>query len=271
MSSTAKAGTSSEANIQTFLRIRPSKKASGYFSIRESDNSSSTSVLDVNLPAHFKSDYVNNSQIKHCFQFNGILDMNITQDEVFQRVGLAAVQNALDGFNSTIFAYGQTGSGKTYTLTGDPERYQDRGLIPRSISLLFGAIRKRTDIQMKVYVSYLEIYQGDGFDLLDPSHDTKSFDDLPRVRMLEDDHGNFHLKNLSMHLAETEEEALNLLFLGDTNRAIAETPMNMASSRSHCIFTLSLEVRQVRFMTSIASISKSYRRVQRSCVGVNSI
>ena len=98
---------------------------------------------------------------------------------------------------------------------------------------------------MKVYVSYLEIYQGDGYDLLDPSHDTKSFEDLPRVRMLEDDHGNFHLKNLSMHPAETEEEALNLLFLGDTNRAIAETPMNMASSRSHCIFTLSLEVRQV--------------------------
>ena len=68
-------------------------------------------------------------------------------------------------------------------------------------------------------------------------------EDLPKVRMLEDDHGSFHLKNLSMHLAETEEAALNLLFLGDTNRAIAETPMNMASSRSHCIFTLSLEVR----------------------------
>lgn len=62
--------------------------------------------------------------------------------------------------------------------------------------------------------------------------------------MLEDDSGNFHFKNLSMHAASTEEEALNLLFLGDTNRAIAETPMNMASSRSHCIFTLSLEIRQ---------------------------
>ena len=62
--------------------------------------------------------------------------------------------------------------------------------------------------------------------------------------MLEDEHGNFHLKNLSMHVANNEEEALNLLFMGDTNRAIAETPMNQASSRSHCIFTLSLEVRQ---------------------------
>ena len=41
--------------------------------------------------------------------------------------------------------------------------------------------------------------------------------------------GNFHLKNLSMHEANSEEEALELLFVGDTNRAIAETPMNMVS------------------------------------------
>lgn len=30
---------------------------------------------------------------------------------------------------------------------------------------------------------------------------------------------------------------MNLLFMGDTNRTISSTPMNMASSRSHCIFT----------------------------------
>lgn len=34
------------------------------------------------------------------------------------------------------------------------------------------------------------------------------------------------------------------LFLGDTNRTISETPMNQASSRSHCIFTISLEARK---------------------------
>ena len=64
---------------------------------------------------------------------------------------------------------------------------------------------------------------------------------MPKVGKFEDDEGNVHLPGLSMHVATTEEEALNLLFLGDTNRAIAETPMNLASSRSHCIFTVSLE------------------------------
>lgn len=31
---------------------------------------------------------------------------------------------------------------------------------------------------------------------------------------------------------------------GDTNRAVSETPMNLASSRSHCVFTIYVEARQ---------------------------
>jgi hypothetical protein len=29
------------------------------------------------------------------------------------------VENALEGFNGTIFAYGQTGAGKTFSMVGD--------------------------------------------------------------------------------------------------------------------------------------------------------
>lgn len=61
---------------------------------------------------------------------------------------------------------------------------------------------------------------------------------------MEDDAGRVHLRNLSMHRANSEEDALNLLFLGDTNRTISETPMNMASSRSHCVFTVYVESRK---------------------------
>ena len=92
---------------------------------------------------------------------------------------------------------------------------------------------------------YDGVFPDRGYDLLDPSHETKSLEDLPRVYIQEDEQGNYHLKNLSMHLANNEQDALNLLFLGDTNRAIAETPMNQASSRSHCIFTIAIEAREV--------------------------
>lgn len=39
---------------------------------------------------------------------------------------------------------------------------------------------------------------------------------------MEDLDHNIHLKNLSMQQSINEEEALKLLFLGDTNRVIAE-------------------------------------------------
>src|ERR1700712_2702133 len=59
--------------------------------------------------------------------------------------------------------------------------------------------------------------------------------------MFENGDDQFVLKNLSVHRAENEEDALNLLFIGDTNRVVSETPKNDASTRSHCIFIIQLE------------------------------
>lgn len=66
-----------------------------------------------------------------------------------------------------------------------------------------------------------------------------------QVRMMEDEEGNTQLRNISSLPAASIEDALNLLFVGDTNRMICETPMNDASSRSHCIFMISMESREV--------------------------
>jgi hypothetical protein len=73
-------------------------------------------------------------------------------------------------------------------------------------------------------------------DDLEGSHDVKK--ELPRVHLREDSDGNIHLRNLSAHPSGSEEEALNYLFVGDTNRHVSETTMNLESSRSHCIFTI---------------------------------
>lgn len=43
-----------------------------------------------------------------------------------------------------------------------------------------------------------------------------------KVMIMEDPDQNIHLRNLSLQQSSNEEEALNLLFLGDTNRMIAE-------------------------------------------------
>lgn len=72
--------------------------------------------LKVTLPESVKNDFINNSKLHHAYHFNGIVQMTATQEDVFQKVGVPAVQNALDGFNSTIFAYGQVGVYVIYLL-----------------------------------------------------------------------------------------------------------------------------------------------------------
>ncbi|KAL4088422.1 hypothetical protein PRIC1_012844 [Phytophthora ramorum] len=230
-----------EANIRIFLRVKPSRKPSGFFSWDEDSN-----TMKYDIPKDVAAGLINNSRTTYKFRFDSVIGMEARQEEVFDRVGRPCVDSALNGFNSTVFAYGQTGSGKTFTITGGAERYEDRGLIPRALSLIFERMKSNNQEQIIAQISYLEIYNNQGYDLLDPNHEsTKSLEDLPRVAMLEDEDGNCHLRNLSMHPVTTEEDALNLLFLGDTNRAVSETAMNLASSRSHCIFTVSLETRKV--------------------------
>lgn len=63
--------------------------------------------------------------------------LGMTCMQVFDSVARDVILGGMEGYNGTILAYGQTGSGKTFTITGGPERYVDRGLIPRAISLIY--------------------------------------------------------------------------------------------------------------------------------------
>ena len=55
--------------------------------------------------------------------------------------------------------------------------------------------------------------------------------------------GGVAVKNLSMHVCNSEEDALNWLFEGEINRKYAAHELNSHSSRSHAIFTVHIESR----------------------------
>ncbi|CAM6093821.1 unnamed protein product [Calypogeia fissa] len=226
--------------IEIYLRLGPIIEGA----VAEYTLNHDQSTVEWLVPRQPAAGMTNHQRDKYNFSFTGILGTDTKQDIVFDTVARKVVLGALDGYNGTIFAYGQTGSGKTYTITGSAERYVDRGLIPRALSLIFSELAERSDHIYQFHFAYLEIYNEIGYDLLNPHHETKSLEDLPKVTMLEDGENCFHLRNLSQHLATTEEEALNLLFVGETNRMISATPMNLASSRSHCIFTVTIEARK---------------------------
>ncbi|XP_030651812.1 kinesin-like protein KIF6 isoform X2 [Nomascus leucogenys] len=230
--------------IQIFARVKPPvrKHQQGIYSIDEDEKLIPS--LEIILPRDLADGFVNNKRESYKFKFQRIFDQDANQETIFENIAKPVAGSVLAGYNGTIFAYGQTGSGKTFTITGGAERYSDRGIIPRTLSYIFEQLQKDSSRMYTTHISYLEIYNECGYDLLDPRHEASSLDDLPKVTILEDPDQNIHLKNLTLHQATTEEEALNLLFLGDTNRMIAETPMNQASTRSHCIFTIHLSSKE---------------------------
>jgi kinesin family protein 6/9 len=87
-----------------------------------------------------------------------ILIKIIRQEELFDCCAREVLAKSVDGYNGTIFAYGQTGSGKTFTMSGTPNNYNYRGIIPRGITRLFQEIGGKPEYEFKVEVSYLEIY-----------------------------------------------------------------------------------------------------------------
>jgi hypothetical protein len=202
-------------------------------------------LLHVRAPRMIGSTEVNNSIDRFQFKFSHLFDAEATQANVFDAVARDVVQSVIDGYNGTVFAYGQSGSGKTYSMTGGPSSFEERGIIPRALAYIFEHIASDASASYAVRISYLEIYQNRGYDLLDPDHEPQKVQDLNAVVMKEDKHGNMQLSNIKALPVSTREDALNHLFVGDTNRMICETANNDLSSRSHCIFTVEIEARQL--------------------------
>ncbi|CAL6059170.1 Kinesin-like_protein [Hexamita inflata] len=181
------------------------------------------------------------------FKFNHIFDAKSTQEEVYDHLVKPMMGDFLAGFNCCVFCYGQTGSGKTYTQTGGNGSYNDRGLMPRALEQLFQQIELSKDRNFDVYLSYAQILNEGGFDLLSqsgqPVSGQRTHEQLARIQLLESEANVIRVRNLSAFPATSVEEALNVLWNGDMNRLVTATSQNQSSTRSHCIFTINLHSR----------------------------
>nr|XP_006812991.1 PREDICTED: kinesin-like protein KIF6-like [Saccoglossus kowalevskii] len=225
------------AHIKTYCRIRPTPSLSQCFDW-------DSTKFYFRTPEQQGRNVERGKTIDYEFQFGSTFGPHTSQDEVFHTVAKDIVTGFLSGYNGTIFAYGQTGSGKTFTVEGGARRYSDRGLSPRALSMIYRALQSRTDEDISVHVSYLEIYQETGYDLLNPStRQGNVVTHLPKVSVVEGPQNTCIVRNLSHHLAADEHIAQALLLQGQANRKVAETPMNQRSSRSHAVFTIHLTAR----------------------------
>ena len=102
------------------------------------------------------------------FTFDEVFGLDSRQEDVYKSVAVQTVEDLFDGFNGTIFAYGQTGAGKSFSMMGDLDDSDLRGIIPRATRHIFDKIdAAKMDVGFKVSVSYLEVYREVIRDLLD--------------------------------------------------------------------------------------------------------
>ena len=195
--------------------------------------------LDIVIPPETDSGLVHSNEDGIVgFNFNDVFDVDVSQEDVYERIALNKVMDVFNGINSTVFAYGQTGSGKTYSIFGG-DSFQDRGIIPRAIGTIFHEMKNRTlsSTSYKCNISFTEVYKECLYDLLDPNKRHIPMEQWVPVQIFENESG-LTLRNINVFEVESEEKALNLFFMGNTNRITSSTLMNNASSRSHAIFTI---------------------------------
>ncbi|XP_076980289.1 kinesin-like protein KIF7 [Tamandua tetradactyla] len=174
------------------------------------------------------------------FGFHMVLAEDSGQEAVYQACVQPLLEAFFEGFNATVFAYGQTGSGKTYTM-GEASvaslHEDEQGIIPRAMAEAFKLIDENDLLDCLVHVSYLEVYKEEFRDLLEVG--TASRD----IQLREDDRGNVVLCGVKEVDVEGLDEVLSLLEMGNAARHTGATHLNRLSSRSHTVFTVTLEQR----------------------------
>ncbi|XP_013384615.1 kinesin-like protein KIF3A isoform X2 [Lingula anatina] len=169
------------------------------------------------------------------FTFDTVFGMESKQVDVYNQAARPIVDSVLEGYNGTIFAYGQTGTGKTFTMEGVRTVPELRGIIPNSFAHIFGHMAKAEgDTRFLVCVSYLEIYNEEVRDLLGK-------DQSVRLEVKERPDIGVYVKDLLRVPVHNADEMDRVMTLGNNHRSVGATQMNAHSSRSHAIFSITIE------------------------------
>ncbi|KAM3921146.1 kinesin-like protein KIF17 [Leptodactylus fuscus] len=169
------------------------------------------------------------------FTFDGAYYVDHCTEQIYNEIAYPLVEGVTEGYNGTIFAYGQTGSGKSFSMQGVLDPPAQRGIIPRAFEHVFESIQCAENTKFLVRASYLEIYNEEIRDLL--GEDTKQ-----KLELKEHPDKGVYVRALSQHTVHSVAECEKIMDTGWRNRSVGYTLMNKDSSRSHSIFTITIEI-----------------------------
>ena len=165
---------------------------------------------------------------EHQFFFDYVFGPSATQEEIYQNTTQKLLPGIIEGFNATVFAYGATGSGKTYTMLGTVNK---EGIMTRSIRDLFQLVNNRNINEIKIEVSYIEIYNEIIRDLLSEGN---------VIDIHEDPNKGVILQGVKEIEVENNDNFYDILSLGNRKRTTGSTNNNETSSRSHAVLRINL-------------------------------
>uniref|UniRef100_A0A8R7PD20 Kinesin-like protein n=1 Tax=Triticum urartu TaxID=4572 RepID=A0A8R7PD20_TRIUA len=181
---------------------------------------------------------------------------------IFEQCVYPLIDSLFCGYNTTVLAYGQTGSGKTYTMgTNYSGESNCGGIIPQVMETIFKkADAMKGDTEFLIRVSFIEIFKEEVFDLLDDPGSVAKAAAPARVpiQIRETANGSITLAGVTEAEVKSKEEMALHLARGSLSRATGSTNMNSQSSRSHAIFTISIEQKRTSSSASEKSTSNEY-------------
>ncbi|OQR94440.1 Nkin protein [Achlya hypogyna] len=179
------------------------------------------------------------------FTFDHVFSPDATQETIFEHIGAPVIDELLNGYNCTILAYGQTGSGKTHTILGSRT---DKGILPRLVQRTFDAIKAvGSDADTEVTTGLFEVYQEKIQDLLNPSN--------TNLRIREDKERGIWVEGAADVVVADTAATMRLVQKGLSGRSMGSHLMNAESSRSHCIFLMTITQ---RFPSGVKQTGKLY-------------
>uniref|UniRef100_A0A8C5GZE2 Kinesin-like protein n=1 Tax=Gouania willdenowi TaxID=441366 RepID=A0A8C5GZE2_GOUWI len=170
------------------------------------------------------------------FHFDYSFDESSTNELVYKFTAKPLVQSVFEGGMATCFAYGQTGSGKTHTMGGDfngKQQNNARGIYALAAQDVFASLNhsRYSNLDVSVYVSFFEIYNGKVYDLLNKK---------AKLRVLEDDKQQVQVVGLEESHVTKAEEVIKIIQIGSAYRTSGQTSANAKSSRSHAVLQIIL-------------------------------
>ncbi|KAK1395996.1 kinesin-like protein KIN-4C [Heracleum sosnowskyi] len=191
----------------------------------------------------------------HSFTFDYVFgSCGLRSSQIYEECVAPLVDALCQGYNGTVLAYGQTGSGKTYTMgTNYNGEGQNDGVIPHVMETIFSRVEAaKESTEFLIRVSFIEIFKEEVYDLLDPNpvpfakgESKPAGPARVPIHIRETANGGITLAGVTEAEVRTKEEMASFLLRGSFCRATGSTNMNSKSSRSHAIFTISMEQKRL--------------------------